>query len=69
MVTSSNEFSLREDFIYLSSDRTLKIKFKEEGLEKNWISMQEEYPVISKKALNVLLLFPHLIYANLDFQY
>lgn len=57
--TSSSEFSLQEeeDFISLSSDRSLKLKFEEVGLEKFWIFVKGEYPNISKKALNVLLLF------------
>lgn len=67
--TSSNEFSLQEaeDFISLSSDRTLKIKFKEVGLENFWIFVQEEYPALSKKAINILLLFSTSYLCELGF--
>ncbi len=38
-------------------ERTLKLKFNEVSFDKFWITAKQEYPVISVKALYVLLQF------------
>jgi len=41
----------------LSCDRTLKIQFREKSLSAFWLSVSTEYPLLSNKAVNVLLPF------------
>lgn len=55
----NQDFSIQEadEFINISTDRTLQLKFKEEGVERFWISIENEHPFIAKRALNILLLF------------
>ena len=57
--STENLLSLQEEeeLSELQCDRTLKMKFNEVLLDKFWISAKREYPVISVKALNVLLQF------------
>ena len=56
--STENLLSLQEEELSeLQCDRTLKTKFNEVLLDKFWISAKREYPVISVKALNVLLQF------------
>uniref|UniRef100_K7G2A6 DUF4371 domain-containing protein n=1 Tax=Pelodiscus sinensis TaxID=13735 RepID=K7G2A6_PELSI len=55
---SQNLLSLQEEQLTeLQCDRTLKIKFNEVPLDVFWISIRREYPVISAKAVNILLQF------------
>jgi hypothetical protein len=58
---SPNSQNLRglqeEELTELQCDRTLKIKFNEVSPEVFWISITKEYPVISAKAMNILLKF------------
>ncbi|XP_068223744.1 protein FAM200A-like [Palaemon carinicauda] len=44
-----------EEITELKCDRTLRIKFNEVLLDVFWISIREEYPVVSAKALDILL--------------
>ena len=46
-----------EELAELSSDRTLKIQFREKSLSAFWLSVSTEYPLLSNKAVNVLLPF------------
>lgn len=64
------EFMLQEEeeFITLSTDRTLKIKFSEITVEKFWISIQTEFKNISEKAIRILLEFS-TSYLYIDFQH
>ncbi len=57
--STENLFSLKEEeeLSELQCHRTLKIKCNEVSLDKFWISARQEYPVISVKALDVLLQF------------
>ena len=57
--STENLLSLQEEeeLSELQCDRTLKMKFTEVLFDKFWISAKREYPVISVKALNVLLQF------------
>ncbi|XP_066968258.1 zinc finger BED domain-containing protein 5-like [Macrobrachium rosenbergii] len=48
---------LEEALLELSSDRTLRLKFGSTTLNQFWISASEEYPGLSKAALNILTLF------------
>jgi hypothetical protein len=55
---SQNLLSLQEEqLIELQCDRTSKIKFNEVSPDVFWISIRKEYPVISAKAVNILLQF------------
>ena len=56
---SGNLLSLQEEeeITELKCDRTLRTKFNEVPLDVFWISVREEYSVISAKALDILLQF------------
>ena len=41
----------------LSCDRTRKIQFREKSLSAFWLSVSTEYPLLSNKAVNILLPF------------
>lgn len=55
------------DIINISTDRTLQLKFKEVGVENFWISIENEHPLIVKRALNILLLFSTSYLCELGF--
>ncbi|XP_066482086.1 SCAN domain-containing protein 3-like [Tiliqua scincoides] len=46
-----------EQLIDVSTDSTLKIRFRSQSLPEFWCQTENEYPVISKRALRVLILF------------
>jgi len=46
-----------EELAELSCDRTLKIQFREKSLLAFWLSVSTEYPLLSNKAVNILLPF------------
>ncbi|XP_064083891.1 zinc finger BED domain-containing protein 5-like [Macrobrachium nipponense] len=48
---------LEEVLLELSSDRTLRLKFESTTFNEFWISVSEEYPGLSKAALNILTPF------------
>ena len=56
---STEELSLpiRESFLELRNDRTLRLKFSEMSLGEFWVSIREEYKLISKAAIEILLQF------------
>ena len=56
---STKELSLpiRESFLELRNDRTLRLKFSEMSLGEFWVSIREEYKLISKAAIEILLQF------------
>ena len=56
---STEELSLpiRESFLELRNDRTLGLKFSEMSLGEFWVSIREEYKLISKAAIEILLQF------------
>lgn len=47
----------KEQLLEISSDTTLKSKFYMSENDSFWISLQNEYPEVSKKALQILLPF------------
>jgi hypothetical protein len=55
----NNDFSLEEEENYtdLTSDTSLKLRFRRESLTEFWVGVGEEYPHLSKKAINILLPF------------
>jgi hypothetical protein len=67
--TSQAQFSLQEEeeLVSLSTDRTLKMKFLEASVDEFWISIQKEYPALSRKALNVLIQFSTSYLCELGF--
>ena len=46
-----------ESFIDLSCDNTLKIKFENTELTNFWLSIKDEYPLLSGKAQRILIPF------------
>ena len=47
----------KEDYIDLTCDSSLKRKFNSVNLTNFWISMNDEYPALTKKALRILVPF------------
>jgi hypothetical protein len=56
---SQNSLSMqeKEQLTELQCDRILKMKFNEVPLNTFWISIRKEYPMISAKAVKILLQF------------
>ena len=56
---SEGQFNLteEEELAGISSDRTLKLKYSELSQDAFWLLVEEEYPTIAQKALQLLLLF------------
>lgn len=46
-----------EELAELSCDRTLKLQFHQKSLSAFWLSVSAEYPLLSNKAVNILLPF------------
>jgi len=46
-----------EELAELSCDRTLKIQFRKKSLSAFWLNVSTEYPLLSDKAVNILLPF------------
>ena len=61
-VTNLFNFHLceEEELASLSSDRGLKLKYAQLPLDAFWISVMEEYPTLSKKAIKVITIFNFL---------
>ena len=55
--TEALSLQIREEFLELRNDGTLKLKFTKVPLHVFWIAVKEEYPQISDKAVAVLLPF------------
>jgi hypothetical protein len=47
----------KKNYIDLTSDTSLKLKLRRESLTDFWVGNGEEYPHLSKKAINILLPF------------
>ena len=47
-----------EELAAISTDRSLKLKYKEMTVNQFWIAVRGEYPAIAKKAMIILLQFP-----------
>jgi hypothetical protein len=47
----------QEELMNVKADRTLQLKFHELSSDTFWLSAKEEYPVISKLAVRILLPF------------
>jgi len=67
--SNTSEFSINEEeeLISLSSDRGLKLKHSEMTLDEFWISLTQEYPLLSEKALVILLQFSTSYLCELGF--
>ena len=46
-----------EELAEISCDRTLKISFMQQQLSKFWLTIASEYPLLSQKAVKILLPF------------
>ena len=46
-----------EELAEISCDRTLKISFMQQQLSKFWLTVASEYPLLSRKAVKILLPF------------
>ena len=52
-ITSSFTEEEKEDYIDLTCDRSLKRKFNSVNLTNFWISLNDEYPALTKKTLRI----------------
>ncbi|GFS73024.1 SCAN domain-containing protein 3 [Trichonephila clavipes] len=61
LITYTSVFDLtlneEEELILLSNNRDLILKHSEESINSFWINIRCDYPMIAKKALNILLQF------------
>ena len=65
--TEGLSLKMREEFLELRNDRTLEIKFMEIPLDIFWIKSKTEYPLISDKAIEILLPFYTTYLCELSF--
>lgn len=56
-VTAHLSTAEQEELIELSSDRILRNEFKSKSLENFWVQIRNEYPILSRKAVDLLLPF------------
>ena len=66
-ITSSLTKEEKEDYIDLTCDRSLKRKFNSVNLTNFWISVNDEYPALTKKLCEYLSRWPRRIYTKLNF--
>ena len=66
-ITSSFTKEEKEDYIDLTCNRSLKRKFNSVNLTNFWISVNDEYPALTKKLCEYLSRTLRLIYTKLDF--
>ena len=66
-ITSSFTEEEKEHYIDLTCDRSLKRKFNSVNLTSFWISLNDEYPALTKKHCDYLSSSLRLIYTKLDF--
>lgn len=52
-----NELGLKESFINLTEDSSMKDSFKEKSLVNFWIESKPEYPMLFLQALQLVMLF------------
>ena len=55
---SDYDFKLRDEFISLRADSTLKIEFSQVSVDRFWIRRLDDYPFLAHEAVKVLLAFP-----------
>ena len=55
--TQKLSLPVKENFLELQNDRTLRLKFHDIPLDEFWITVRKEYKQISEKALEILLQF------------
>ena len=53
-----DQFSLKEEYISLRADSSLKIEFDQVPLAEFWIARLGEYPLLAKEAVKLLVGFP-----------
>ena len=57
----------QEEFMELKTDRTLKLKFSETELAHFWLHIKNEYPLLSRRAIAILLPFATTYLCELGF--
>lgn len=57
----------QEELTELRNDRTLKLEYHEKDLDVFWISIEEQYPIISESAIKILLQFSTSYLCELGF--
>ncbi|CAG4996917.1 unnamed protein product [Parnassius apollo] len=57
----------QEELMEMKTDRTLKLKFSETDLEQFWLCVKNEYPLLSKHAIAILLPFATTYLSELEF--
>ncbi|CAG4960017.1 unnamed protein product [Parnassius apollo] len=57
----------QEELMGMKTDRTLKLKFSETDLQHFWLCVKNEYPLLSKHAIAILLPFATTYLSELGF--
>ena len=55
------------EFLRLRKDSSLKTDFAGVDIGNFWAGLQNEYPILSKRALNFLIKFPSIYYCEVGF--
>lgn len=55
---SDDDMAAKIEFLGLREDSNLKINFAREDIGNFWVGLQNEYPILSRRALNFLIQFP-----------
>ena len=53
-----DQFSLKEEYISLRADSSLKVEFNQVPLAEFWIARLDEYSLLAKEAVKLLVSFP-----------
>ena len=55
---SDDDFNIKDEFISLRADSTLKIEFNQVTVDQFWIRRLDDYPLLAHEAVKVLMAFP-----------
>ena len=62
-----DDMAAKIEFLRLREDSSLKIDFAGVDIGNFWAGLQNEYPILSKRALNFLIQFPSTYYCEVGF--
>ena len=55
---SDNDFNIKDEFISLRADSTLKIEYTQVSVDRFWIRRLDSFPLLAHDAVKVLMMFP-----------
>ena len=62
-----DDMAAKIEFLRLREDSSLKVDFAGVDIGNFWAGLQNEYPILSKRALNFLIQFPSTYYCKVGF--